>query len=449
MQKRTGRILSLVLDLEILLFHFTGFSNGQTTEPSEGLFSRLKALPGVYVRKIDALPGFKEGFEIAVVQPVDHNNPKGPKFTQRVFLSHRDVDKPVVLETEGYGATWPKEREAAKILEANQILVEHRYYESSRPKSVNWKYLTSWQAASDHHRIVELLKGIYPGKWVTSGRSKGGMAALFQRAFYPGDVDATIAYVAPIMLGPTDPRIEDFVNSVGDEACREKIRQFQRTCLERRNELLPLLKELAGKGRLSFPCSLDSVFEWAVIEFSYSFWSGNHKGEEIPRPDAPKEEVFHFLDGVNSFSGLSSKQIRFNAALYFQQYTEFGYFRYPVSHFQDLLEFVKEPHFSFYVPKDARNAVFDETVMPRVLHCLQNEGNNIIYLYGEHDVWTSCAVTLTGKTNAIKLICRGKGHLFDITDFPEDEKEKIFTALESWLNVRITSPKGASDRNRP
>jgi hypothetical protein len=413
------------------------FAQGQEKSSSDDLYSRLKALSGVYIKKIDPLPGFKEGYEIALAQPVDHKNPDGAKFMQRIFLSHRDYSKPVVLETEGYGATWPKEREVAELLDANQIIVEHRYYESSKPKPLKWEYLTSWQAASDHHRIVELLKEIYPGKWLTSGRSKGGMAALFHRAYYPDDVDATVAYVAPIMIGPTDSRIDSFMNSIGDKASREKIRQFQRVCLERRMELLPQLKVMSEKQRLTFPCSLEGVLEWTVIELPYSFWSGNHRSTEIPQPDATKEQLFDFLNKVNSFSSISDSRIKFNAALYYQQYTEFGYFSYPHSHLNDLLQFVKEPHFSFYIPGDAQGAVFDGRAMPLVLENLQNEGNNIIYLYGEFDIWTSCAVELTGKTNAIKLIIKGKGHLFDIMDLEENEKNIIFTALEDWLQIKI------------
>lgn len=89
------------------------------------------------------------------------------------------------------------------------------------------------------------------------------------------------------------------------------------------------------------------------------------------------------------------------------------------------------------VPRDAQDAAFDEDVMPLVLNYLQNEGNNIIYLYGEFDIWTSCAVELTGKTNAIKLTLKGKGHLFDIKDFSVNEKEKIYTAIENWLQIVI------------
>lgn len=417
------------------------FTGDQELPPPSDLQAKLKTLRGVSVRKIEALPGFKEGYEIAVVQPVDHHHPEGARFTQRAFISHRDYSRPVVLETEGYGAAWPKEREVARLLYANQVIVEHRYYESSRPKPLDWTHLTSWQAASDHHRIIQLLKTIYPGKWVTSGKSKGGMAALFHRSYYPGEVEATIAYAAPIILGRPDPRFESFLNSVGDESNRERVRKFQRACLERRNELLPLLQAHSEKRRLSFSGGLEGILERAVVEFPYSFWSGNRKSVDLPPPDAPAERLFEFLNTVRPVSCLSETELRYNAALYYQQATEMGSYGYPTSHLAGLLRIEKDPDFSFYVPRDAPKGVFNKDVMSRILDDLQREGNNIIYLYGELDIWTAGAVSLTGKTNALRLVVKGKGHQFTIKDLPAEEKEKIFAALEDWLHMEIKETK--------
>ncbi len=425
------------LILLFLIIGIWGFLKTDAKPSADDLYSRLKKLKGIYVKKLEPLPGFKEGYEIAFAQPVDHKNPNGAKFMQRIFVSHRDYSKLVVLETDGYGVPWHKEREVAKILNANQILVEHRYFESSKPKPLDWKYLTSWQAASDHHRIVEIFKKIYPGKWISSGRSKGGMAALFHRAFYPDDVNATLTYVSPIMIGPTDPRIEKFLNSVGDEESHNRIQQFQRTCLEHKNEILPLLKSFSENQKLTYSYSFEDVFVQAVLEFPYSFWSGNHKIEQIPNQDATVNDIFNFLNKVNSFLSLSTAQIKSNAALYYQQYTELGYFDYQRHHLSDLVDYAGEPCFLFYVPKDAQNAIFSKEAMVQVSEFLKNEGNNIIYLYGEFDIWTSCAVELAGKTNAIKLILKDKAHQFNIEDFPVDEKQLIYEALEDWLQVKI------------
>lgn len=71
------------------------------------------------------------------------------------------------------------------------------------------------------------------------------MAALFHRACYPNDVDATVAYVAPVMIGPVDPRVDAFLASAGGASFRAAVKRFQKTCLERRDELL--FHQLQGK----------------------------------------------------------------------------------------------------------------------------------------------------------------------------------------------------------
>ncbi len=42
------------------------------------------------------------------------------------------------------------------------------------------------------------------------------MTALYYRYYYPDDVDATVAYVAPIMERTDDPRFAAFLGAGGD-----------------------------------------------------------------------------------------------------------------------------------------------------------------------------------------------------------------------------------------
>lgn len=137
---------------------------------------------------------------------------------------------------------WHRKIELSKMLNANQIIVEHRYFGQSKPKPLEWKYLTTWQAASDHHRIVELIKIIYKGKWISTGKSKGGMAALFLQVYYPNDVDASIVFVAPIILGLADQRFPEHINNLGDPQTQKKIHDFQILCLKREASLLRIAK---------------------------------------------------------------------------------------------------------------------------------------------------------------------------------------------------------------
>src|SRR5215472_16464953 len=171
------------------------------------LYQKLKALPGVVEVKETrgGSESFTESYEVMFEQPLDHQHPDGEKFRQRFFLSHSDYSKPVLLETEGYAARGNFGGELQRILAGNQVTVEHRFFGQSVPPQRPWEFLTVKQSADDLHAIVVVLKTLYPGKWVSSGTSKGGQTSLFYKCYYPDDVDATVAYVAPINLTQEDP----------------------------------------------------------------------------------------------------------------------------------------------------------------------------------------------------------------------------------------------------
>src|SRR5258705_13486795 len=85
--------------------------------------------------------------------------------------------------------------EPTRLLSANQISIEHRYFASSRPEQpaqLDWGKLTIKQMAADEHAIIQLLKPIYGATWITAGASKGGMTAVYHRRFFPPDVAGTI-----------------------------------------------------------------------------------------------------------------------------------------------------------------------------------------------------------------------------------------------------------------
>jgi hypothetical protein len=169
------------------------WSAAQTAGPDPNLPKRLGALAGVVEVKETRFDRqlFTAGCEITVEQPLDHQNPQGERFRQRVFLGHAGYDKPVVLGTEGYAARGTSGGELQRILGGNQVTVEHRFFGRSVPSPVRWEYLTVKQSADDLHAIVTLLKTVYPGEWVSTGVSKGGQTALFYKCYYPQDYDIT------------------------------------------------------------------------------------------------------------------------------------------------------------------------------------------------------------------------------------------------------------------
>ncbi|MFO0660080.1 MAG: hypothetical protein U0165_09660 [Polyangiaceae bacterium] len=140
-----------------------------------------------------------------------------------------------VLANTGYDLYGLSRFEPTVMLNANQVLVEQRWFSPSRPDPADWSFLRIWQAASDHHKIVELLKPFYTQKWLSTGESKGGMTSVYHRRFYPDDVFATVAYVAPQSYGNADPRYINFLNQVGSAECRDALKQLQIEVLNRRS----------------------------------------------------------------------------------------------------------------------------------------------------------------------------------------------------------------------
>src|SRR5262245_3169358 len=65
----------------------------------------LDCLAGVdglsFAEETSEIDGYRY-FELDFQQPVDHDDPAGPQFSQRMRLYHRDETAPLVVATEGY-----------------------------------------------------------------------------------------------------------------------------------------------------------------------------------------------------------------------------------------------------------------------------------------------------------------------------------------------------------
>jgi hypothetical protein len=419
----------------LLILGLSACSSSSSNKPLT-LEEKLKKIPDITFSRIRASEGYKEAYEIYVNQPVDHSNPGGARFSQLIFLSHIDENAPMVKFHSGYMTGRNRISEPAELLKANQIYITHRYFSSARPEPLDWRYLDIWQAASDHHRIKELFESIYKGKWVATGYSKGGMTTFYDARFYPDDVDATIAYVAPMMFGVEDPRFAAFLTEqVGTPEDREKIIAFQRLCLSNRDLLIPYYIDYAMEKDITYKFGPAATLEYNVLEYMFSFWQyGDGDTGRIPGADAGPEAWFNHLREINDPADYTSDVMDMFAPFYYQTYTQLGYTPYVYEHLSDLLVELHDPTYRVFAPADAV-MVFDPGAMIDINTWLQNSGENFIYIYGGNDPYTSTAVDLTGKTNALKIVQPGANHGADIAGL--DDKGPVINALEEWLDMDI------------
>jgi len=408
---------------------------------TQDLLTQLNALPNVSVEKIVGDTTFTEYYEMWFTQPIDHNNPKQGTFKQRVFLGHHDLSKPMVVEIQGYNIWTQKAGELSKLIDANQLTIEHRYFNDSRPDSLDWKYLNIKQAAADQHAVIQALKSIYKDKWITTGISKGGQTTIYHRYFYPNDVDVSVPYVAPMNLEREDKRIYKHLATVGSKESRAKVKNFQIACFENREELLPLLKAHAKDKKYDFKMGFKKALDLNILEYSFAFWQwGNTSISDIPASDAKASDLFAHLAKTSPFNFFDSKGIKQQQPFFYQALTELGMYSYEVAPFKKYINYDKDLTFDFTLPEGA-DGTFNPESMIAVDQWLQTKADKMLFIYGEFDTWSATQVELKSNDKCQKFINPTGAHGTRIKSFPTEMQKEIVKKLEIWLEIEIDEQK--------
>lgn len=396
----------------------------------------LEQIDATEIRILNGESLYEKIVEVMIEQPVDHRQPDGEKFLQRLYISHADPSSPVVFVTEGYDARYYYTAELSAALKCNQIMAEHRFFGRSRPDSIDWNYLDTWQAASDHHRIVQLFKELYAGQWIATGISKGGQCVMYHSFHYPDDVDVRVPYVAPLNFSVEDERIYTFLEEVGSAGERRKIRRFQKRALKLQEHYLPAFKQLSNEKGYTYEIvgGIEKAFEYCVLEYSFAFWQwGYVPANKIPGRVASPREVVEHMNRVAGFDYFSDASITRQRPFFYQALTEMGYYGFDLEPFGKFLRHVENPTFTFTLTGEMESE-FDPATSKEVEQYLQEEGENFIYIYGECDTWSATAVTTTGTTNSRIFVKEGGSHRTRLRNMPEEQRAEVLETLHGYLD---------------
>ncbi len=424
----------------VLLFTFL-LSSFCSISQDVNILDFLKQQP--LVQDIDTLAChdfFEEAYKILVKQPVNHSDTTQGYFSQRVLLFHHSTDAPMVLNTEGYAAHYATSpnyiNELCPHLNANLITVEHRYFGQSVPENIDWSQLTVANAAADHHIITQLLKPFYKSAWLSTGISKGGQTAMYHKAFYPDDVDATIAYVAPLNFGVEDGRHEPFIaNKAGSKTGRKKVNNFQLTLLKCREKLSPLFQQYIDENELTFQLPVEEIYDYCVLEYSFAFWQWGYALNSIPPPDTSVHALFdHFME-VSSPNYLSKEGSAGIYPFFVQAAHELGYYGYDIKPFRKHLKIKTTKNYLeriFLVPNST--ILYNGETMKRVKSFIDSTTHNMMFIYGENDPWSATAVNIKPKPNLVKVVKNGGSHRTRINNLPELQQKRVVEIISSWID---------------
>lgn len=423
-----------------------GWWGSASTAAADDLLDRLHAIPGLTVVQEKPTPGARF-FVLTYEQPIDHLRPWKGTFTQRLSLLHQGLDRPMVFYSSGYhGSVNPSRTEVTRLVEGNQIAIEHRFFEPSRPVPADWNDLTIFQQASDDHGVVRAFKDLYPGKWLRTGRSKGAMQATYHARFYPHDVDGLIAYVAPNDAIDRHDAYVAFLDRVGDDPqCRENLKDVQRQALLRRGEIVPMMIELADLFGFTYDDIFgtpDKALELLVVEMPFTFWQ--YYGTVATCADVPSspatastQEIFDFLDIIQGFVIWNDEFYLDQFVPYFYQAgTQLGYPRVADSHLADVLNYPGADVPRSFVPAEIEMPPFQWWAMLDIDLYVRIFGRHQLFLYGELDPWGAERFH-PGPHAADSFVYEvpGGNHLANVGQLPAAEQAAAIAAIRRWAGL--------------
>lgn len=413
------------------------FLLGCNTE-NKSLKEQLETLPNVVeVNTIETDTIFSEQYEVYFKQPIDHKNPKLGSFNQRVIVSHSNFDKPVVAVIEGYKIWNGRSVELTELMNCNQINIEHRYFEDSKPDSMIWDKLTIWQAATDQHKIIKSIQKIYNENWLSTGISKGGQATMYHRSFYPDDVKACVPYVAPLNFELEDKRIYNFLDSVGTDSDRERLYNFQCLCFENFDKLEELLETKSKEKEWTFEFGIKTALEYAILEYNFAFWQwGGYTSNDIPDSSSIPTELFDHLNRVSGFTFFEAASVENQRAFFWGALTEMGIYGYRTEPFKKYLGDTTNYTFDFTAPNGS-NYTFNLQTMQNVKKYLDTDANNMLFIVGGLDTWGATAYNPSGQNNLVRMTLPDGHHGTRIRNFPKDDRQYMYSLIGKWMDVNI------------
>nr|WP_321232292.1 S28 family serine protease [uncultured Psychroserpens sp.] len=391
----------------------------------------------ISVEKKSPINHFDEYYEIWFKQPIDHNNKSKGFFNQRVLLGFESYNLPVIVELEGYGINSKNAGELTAHYKVNELIIEHRYFNHSRPETIDWNTLTLENAAKDQNVIINVIRDtLFPkSKFITTGVSKGCQTTMAHRRFFPNAVDASVCYVGPLNYKREDSRVYNFLKTVASQEERDKVMAFQNLCFENKAELLQKMKDEALAKDMSWEFGVDKAIEYTILQYAFSFWQWGKSTDDIPTQNASITTIYEHLIEVSGYDFFEQKSVNKLQAYFWTALTQQGIYGYETAPFKSYLNTEAIYTFDWAFPENVA-ITYDLKPMQDIKQFLDTSAENMLFIYGEYDPWTALAVELnaSAEQREVYKFVKPKGdHRTKIIHFSEKMQQSIYNIINGWL----------------
>lgn len=384
--------------------------------------------------------GYLSQYSMFIEQPIDHNQPDGDTFQQRVSILFRGFDRPTILVTEGYFWSGFGDGEDFGInLNANMVHVEHRNFgESFNQDRGMWEYETIAQASADLHAVYQTLKPIFKGKWMSMGTSKSGETSMDYAYYYPNDMDLAAAFCSPFNVSLDDKRFGDYLfNEANTEEVRNLVKKHIRTALENGED--GLYKVCCEQLKQQFPLPSFSEYVYNVFDNFFTIF-------QYTIPSQHVAAIEDMTQSAESFTASICNNISQNRGMGFYTYyvdcaKEQGFPNPGYDYFDDLLQgtsFKVEDIWKAYLTEEDQGLEkqYDNSVRRDMLdNFFTNSPIPLLFFYSQCDPWSATQPAKLGP-NA-KMIINPVGiHSPKINDpayCPADVKQEVMDYIKTYI----------------
>ncbi|MCR5804221.1 MAG: hypothetical protein K6G47_08150 [Clostridia bacterium] len=432
---------------------------------------KLEALDGVV--RVDEVS--TDTYVVWFNQPIDWNDPSVGYFRQRVQVCNVESDI-TNLNVSGYllddnFLAFGMQSYWQYTYMTNCVNAEFRFFGQSTPKGLDvndpelWQYLTSYNAACDFHHITEQLKRVFPGKWLMSGGSKGGMTTMIQSMYFPSDMDLYIATVAPFSDGPQAADYYDNIyETIGNECYgeekaaiyRETVLEFQVECIKHRDEMQDAFYQAGlddGAVYTDFTTP-EILFDLGVLEFATYTWQYSRDFDNIRSVLDSKDSPDYVS---NLLQLLLSRSIPLDWSTttpyypyYIQAAMELGEHEYDFSFLRAALEkdgsgaelVITEDMedmllYRVVFPEQIYNSItYDPSVRQSVMEWMNTTECNVILLYGGCDVWYATRLPdVEDRDNFHTFVDQKSTHDEIAMMMEKSEQAKVFAIIDEVLGL--------------
>ena len=423
------------------VFYLVGCKTTQTITPpivEVSNFEKLASINNIVsLEKREPISHFDENYEIWFEQPIDHNDLSKGTFRQRVFLGFENDTLPVIVELRGYGIGPERAGELADHYNANQLTIEHRYFNNSRPEKIDWNTLTIENAAKDQTQIINSIRNaLYPkAKFISTGISKGCQTTMAHRRYFPKDVDASVCYVGPLNYQREDPRVYQFLKNVSTEDDRQKVKAFQELCFKNREALLEMMKKAGEEKGMTWEFGVDKAIDYTILEYSFAFWQWGIPVSTIPSGNISAEDIYEHLINVVGYDFFEEKSVSDLQPYFWTALTEQGIYGYETAPFKKYLNTEEIYKFDWAFPEGITKD-FDYKPMEDIKTFLDTSAEKMLFIYGEYDTWSSTAVELkndASKREVYKFVRPKGNHRDRIKSFDGNTRKQIYGIIDKWI----------------